>query len=201
MGNGLEIMLDIQQDEYLPIWRETSKPQNFSSNAIPSPATARDTSSRLYIKINATSINFFVSCTAHVAFSDRIPATWKMWFVKGYSRTKYTASDLCLHCHCQITLIHMVYFSTMNEMRLLCFFPLYNAACTISSWRWDVPGGRHPSSDPQSGRAPLHPPAGLWRLPWLPDLCFMSGAEGRSSSSQLPELLCGCSPPLVWTRV
>lgn len=25
MGNGLEIMLDIQQDEYLPIWRETSK--------------------------------------------------------------------------------------------------------------------------------------------------------------------------------
>lgn len=27
MGNGLEIMLDIQQDEYLPIWRETSKPQ------------------------------------------------------------------------------------------------------------------------------------------------------------------------------
>lgn len=24
MGNGLEIMLDIQQDEYLPIWRETS---------------------------------------------------------------------------------------------------------------------------------------------------------------------------------
>ncbi|MEQ2186081.1 Acid-sensing ion channel 4-A, partial [Goodea atripinnis] len=23
MGNGLEIMLDIQQDEYLPIWRET----------------------------------------------------------------------------------------------------------------------------------------------------------------------------------
>lgn len=29
MGNGLEIMLDIQQDEYLPIWRETSKPQNY----------------------------------------------------------------------------------------------------------------------------------------------------------------------------
>lgn len=28
MGNGLEIMLDIQQDEYLPIWRETSKLQN-----------------------------------------------------------------------------------------------------------------------------------------------------------------------------
>lgn len=27
MGNGLEIMLDIQQDEYLPIWRETSKSQ------------------------------------------------------------------------------------------------------------------------------------------------------------------------------
>lgn len=25
MGNGLEIMLDIQQEEYLPIWRETSK--------------------------------------------------------------------------------------------------------------------------------------------------------------------------------
>ena len=25
MGNGLEVMLDIQQDEYLPIWRETSK--------------------------------------------------------------------------------------------------------------------------------------------------------------------------------
>ncbi|CAF94231.1 unnamed protein product, partial [Tetraodon nigroviridis] len=25
MGNGLEIMLDIQQDEYLPIWRETNE--------------------------------------------------------------------------------------------------------------------------------------------------------------------------------
>lgn len=25
MGNGLELMLDIQQDEYLPIWRETSE--------------------------------------------------------------------------------------------------------------------------------------------------------------------------------
>jgi len=25
MGNGLEIMLDIQQEEYLPIWRETSE--------------------------------------------------------------------------------------------------------------------------------------------------------------------------------
>jgi len=25
MGNGLEIMLDIQQDEYLPIWKETSE--------------------------------------------------------------------------------------------------------------------------------------------------------------------------------
>lgn len=24
-GNGLEIMLDIQQDEYLPIWGETGK--------------------------------------------------------------------------------------------------------------------------------------------------------------------------------
>uniref|UniRef100_A0A672YCY7 Acid-sensing (proton-gated) ion channel family member 4a n=1 Tax=Sphaeramia orbicularis TaxID=375764 RepID=A0A672YCY7_9TELE len=28
MGNGLEIMLDIQQDEYLPIWRETSESPN-----------------------------------------------------------------------------------------------------------------------------------------------------------------------------
>ena len=26
MGSGLEIMLDIQQEEYLPIWRETSMP-------------------------------------------------------------------------------------------------------------------------------------------------------------------------------
>lgn len=25
-GNGLEIMLDIQQDEYLPIWGETGEP-------------------------------------------------------------------------------------------------------------------------------------------------------------------------------
>lgn len=32
MGNGLEIMLDIQQDEYLPIWRETSKAQNLTYN-------------------------------------------------------------------------------------------------------------------------------------------------------------------------
>lgn len=34
MGNGLEIMLDIQQDEYLPIWRETSKPENYLSIVI-----------------------------------------------------------------------------------------------------------------------------------------------------------------------
>lgn len=27
-GNGLEIMLDIQQDEYLPIWGETGKKGN-----------------------------------------------------------------------------------------------------------------------------------------------------------------------------
>lgn len=25
MGNGLELMLDIQQDEYLPVWGETGK--------------------------------------------------------------------------------------------------------------------------------------------------------------------------------
>ncbi len=25
MGNGLEIMLDIQQDEYLPVWGETGE--------------------------------------------------------------------------------------------------------------------------------------------------------------------------------
>lgn len=192
MGNGLEIMLDIQQDEYLPIWRETSKPQNFSSNVIPSPAAARDASSRLFYLISATSINFLGSCTTCVAFSDRVPATW---FVKGISQRKYRfASDLYFNCHCQITLIHRVYFSNLNEIWLLCCFPSYDAASTISSWRWDVPGGRHPSSDPQSGRAPLHPPAGLWRLPWLPDLCFMSGAEGRSSSSRLPELLCSLQP-------
>ena len=114
MGNGLEIMLDIQQDEYLPIWRETSKPQNFSSNVIPSPAAARDASSRLFYLISATSINFLGSCTTRVAFSDRVPATG---FVKGISQRKYRfASDLYFNCHCQITLIHRVYFSNMNEI-------------------------------------------------------------------------------------
>lgn len=59
--------------------------------------------------------------------------------------------------------------------------PLHSHALfhTVSPSRWDVPGGRHPSSDPQSRRASLHPPAGLRRLSWLPDLCFMSGAKGR----------------------
>lgn len=47
MGNGLEIMLDIQQDEYLPIWRETSKPQNYLSNVISSHATAWNTAGLL----------------------------------------------------------------------------------------------------------------------------------------------------------
>lgn len=28
MGNGLELMLDIQQDEYLPVWGETGKTHN-----------------------------------------------------------------------------------------------------------------------------------------------------------------------------
>ena len=27
-GNGLEIMLDIQQDEYLPVWGDTGRPAN-----------------------------------------------------------------------------------------------------------------------------------------------------------------------------
>lgn len=26
MGNGLEIMLDVQQDEYLPVWRDMGMP-------------------------------------------------------------------------------------------------------------------------------------------------------------------------------
>lgn len=43
MGNGLEIMLDIQQDEYLPIWRETSKLQTCLYALIPSHATAATT--------------------------------------------------------------------------------------------------------------------------------------------------------------
>lgn len=32
MGNGLELMLDIQQDEYLPVWGETGKPPTTSRN-------------------------------------------------------------------------------------------------------------------------------------------------------------------------
>lgn len=32
MGNGLELMLDIQQDEYLPIWRETSESEQRSTH-------------------------------------------------------------------------------------------------------------------------------------------------------------------------
>lgn len=34
MGNGLEMMLDIEQDEYLPIWRETSEHACLISSAI-----------------------------------------------------------------------------------------------------------------------------------------------------------------------
>lgn len=64
-------------------------------------------------------------------------------------------------------------------------FPGCVSLLCVSPWRWNVPGGRHPSSDPQSGRASLHPPAGLRRLSGVSDLRFMSGAEGRSSSSQL----------------
>lgn len=30
MGNGLELMLDIQQDEYLPVWGETGKKKSFT---------------------------------------------------------------------------------------------------------------------------------------------------------------------------
>ena len=29
-GNGLEVMLDIQQDEYLPVWGDTGKTLPFS---------------------------------------------------------------------------------------------------------------------------------------------------------------------------
>ena len=29
-GNGLEVMLDIQQDEYLPVWGDTGKTRPFS---------------------------------------------------------------------------------------------------------------------------------------------------------------------------
>lgn len=66
-------------------------------------------------------------------------------------------------------------------------FPAYVSLPCVSPWRRNIPGGRHPSSDPQSGRASLHPPAGFRRLSGFSDLRFMSGAEGRSSSSQLPE--------------
>lgn len=84
-----------------------------------------------------------------------------------------------------------------SHLKFPCALPLLHAPCLcfVSSWRWDVPGGRHPSSDPQSGRASLHPPAGLRSLSGLPDLCFMSGAEGRSSSSQLHHPTPFSTPP------
>lgn len=34
MGNGLEVMLDIQQDEYLPIWGETGEGDVVHSAAV-----------------------------------------------------------------------------------------------------------------------------------------------------------------------
>lgn len=33
-GNGLELMLDIQQDEYLPVWGETGKFWRFNIKSI-----------------------------------------------------------------------------------------------------------------------------------------------------------------------
>lgn len=72
MGNGLEIMLDIQQDEYLPIWRETSKLQNCLSAVIPSHATAGSTSAGVDVGINATCTEFSGSCTANNASFDVI---------------------------------------------------------------------------------------------------------------------------------
>uniref|UniRef100_H3CJ95 Acid-sensing (proton-gated) ion channel family member 4a n=1 Tax=Tetraodon nigroviridis TaxID=99883 RepID=H3CJ95_TETNG len=72
MGNGLEIMLDIQQDEYLPIWRETSKLQNCLSAVIPSHATAGSASAGVGAGINPTCTQFSGSCTANNAFSDCI---------------------------------------------------------------------------------------------------------------------------------
>lgn len=70
MGNGLEIMLDIQQDEYLPIWRETSKLPNCLYAVIPSHATAGSTSAVVYVRINRTCPEFSGSWTANNAFSD-----------------------------------------------------------------------------------------------------------------------------------
>lgn len=70
MGNGLEIMLDIQQDEYLPIWRETSKLHNCLYAVIPSHATGGCSSARVYVRINTTCTEFSRSCKANNAFSD-----------------------------------------------------------------------------------------------------------------------------------
>lgn len=72
MGNGLEIMLDIQQDEYLPIWRETSKLQSCLYAVIPSHATAGSSSAGVYVRINTTCTELSGSCTANNAFSDCI---------------------------------------------------------------------------------------------------------------------------------
>lgn len=72
MGNGLEIMLDIQQDEYLPIWRETSKLGNCLSALIPSHAAAGRTSAEVDVRINTTCTQFSGSCAATNAFSDCI---------------------------------------------------------------------------------------------------------------------------------
>lgn len=47
MGSGLEIMLDIQQEEYLPIWRETSTqghPGDFGLGQLPGMASQRSPS-------------------------------------------------------------------------------------------------------------------------------------------------------------
>lgn len=40
MGSGLEIMLDIQQEEYLPIWRETSMQGKGRGASLGAPAWA-----------------------------------------------------------------------------------------------------------------------------------------------------------------
>lgn len=124
-----------------------------------------------------------------------------MGFVKGNSWTRCITFDLCFHRGCIIPFpvglflnLLEIWFAVsfklspscqmMQAPEILTFSPLpplhsHALFHPVSLRRWDVPGGRHPSSDSQSRRASLHPPAGLRRLPWIPDLCFMSGAKGR----------------------
>ncbi|KAJ3591734.1 hypothetical protein NHX12_006866, partial [Muraenolepis orangiensis] len=116
MGNGLEVMLDIQQDEYLPIWRETN--ETSLEAGIRVQIHSQDEPPYIHQLGFGVSPGFqtFVSCQEQRL--TYLPQPWgncrstSEQMIPGYD--KYSVSACRLHCEtrevvreCDCRMVHM----------------------------------------------------------------------------------------------